>query len=260
MNPTRFNATVVIAIALLVATAGCSGLGGIAGGPPATLSQSEFETHQSALQESGSATIVMNVTTQADGQNVQLDGVTKADFENDRAVANMTIPLFGGITIAQYYDGTTTYEKTASSFTGTQYNATAGDSTFVSAALLNGSEDETGTNESSIDLASDDSNVTFERVDGEEGFEGATVYRANQTELVDSYSSDLEGRLVNATMEVHRADDGVFNFIHLRLVTEEDGERQLTEYKLRITDLGETEVVKPEWVETAELVAGNGSS
>jgi hypothetical protein len=242
----------------LVVTAGCAGVG-LGGSDSSTLGASDYETHRSTLQDAGSATIIMNVTVPSQDQTVELNGVTKADFENDRAVSDMMIPLFGGINIAQYYDGSKTYERTKSSIGGTEYNVSSGDGTYMETVLLNESDDESAGN-GSVDVTGESSDLTFERVDGDEGYQGATIYRANHSQVMEYYEGEVDGSVVNATMEIHQTDDGLFNQIYVRVISEVGGERQLTELKLRVTDLGETEVTQPDWVETAKLMGGNSSS
>jgi hypothetical protein len=242
----------MVLAALLVASAGCSSITG-GSEPPKTLTAEDMETHRSTLQNEGTATIIVNATVPVEGETVQLDGITKANFENNRAVAETTIYMFGGVTIEEYYNGNTTYEKIDSDLTGTQYNASEGDQTFMKLALLNSSDEKTNTSNDDISLASDNESVTFERVDTQEGTGGATVYKANRTELIAHYNAERQQPVTNATMEIHRTSDGLLNFVNLRLATEQGGETQLTEFKIRISDVGNTTVEKPDWVETAEM-------
>ncbi|MFC5971693.1 hypothetical protein ACFPYI_10150 [Halomarina salina] len=258
MHTKRRQGLALVLALVLVTTAGCSALGGGGNGSPETLTQEEFHAHDAALRDAGSATVTLNVTAPSGGQSVRLNGVVRADFEANRTSANTTIPMFGGISVDQYSDGSTTYERTVSGFTGTQYDAVEGSQTYLSTAMMDDGDDGSSSN-GSVDISSESANLSFEKT-GEDGFEGATVYRADRSALVDTYSGKLNGSVVNASLEMHRTDDGFFNFVHLRLVTEVDGQRQLTELRFRITNLGETAVTKPAWVSTARTMTENASA
>lgn len=257
LNRTRPLAMALVVV--LVLSAGCSTLGGGGTSTPDSLGQAEFDQHDDALTDAGSATIALNITAPSDGDSVEVNTLLKADFDSNTVRSNVTIPLLGGVNIAQYYDGETTYEKTESSLTGTQYNATTGDQTYLDVVMVNTTDSETAPANGSVDVSDQSANLTFERL-STDGLNGATVYRANRTELIDTYDADMQGTVENATLEVHRTNNGVLNYMHLRLVTTVDGQRQLTELKYRITDLGSTDVTKPDWVSTAKMATGNSSA
>jgi len=235
------------------------------GGGTGDLPADAAEQHERALRDAGSFAVAQelsytNETTSLLGSDI----ASELDLDAGRGYQNGSFS-FGGFASVQssYTDGDETWERQNSSFGGVQYS--------YGTAPYDASEP-TPVNFTTVvgeTVNATTSNVSYSRtgtttVDGVE----ATVYEADGQQLLDElgFNASSGSFFGNATVQSASAtvaidDDGIIRLATFEIVLEtEDAGRVTISFEQRVTDIGETTVEEPDWLDEAKAQTGANSN
>lgn len=234
----RRNLPLVLVVVVLALTAGCQSLNWPPGEDTSTPSQ--FEKHEEALRQAGSATVNYSYRSTSfesgNSSSTNKTDTTRIEFSTGRALQNHE-PLRG--------DDRTRYRDED----GDTYTKMDDTTVYLSPSQsepldINGTISPFPVTESGLENEGDGT------VDG---FDGTVYVAASVEDLRDDQTQSLNTenvRSFRATFVVD--DDGYVSYQRLNYTVVRDGVTYDIEETIRITDVGSTTVEPPEWLDRVQ--------
>lgn len=265
MELSHRNAILVVVVAALAATAGCTGGNGPGTAtannstdgqtiePMEQLNGSELTNATSAAAEDGgSYTVETDSYVLTNSSLGQSEGVTntttRVDFAADRGIRVSNQTSFGSPTgngsIVVYTDGNTSYQRINSS-RGVSYSVQTG----------------TGFQIQPVNTTAYTQNYTgltdaFEyEANGTTTVDGTTVVRYDSTNLTDAsvfVGTNSNATVSNSSNTLYVDDDGVVRRVDLSYTVSSEAGSSRIDLTSTLTDVGSTSVEEPGWLDEAQ--------
>ena len=205
-----------------------------------TDSQQALESYQSAVEARGSYASTHGFDARANDGNTSVDIENRVDFENQQGYqrADVDSPTYSGL-FESYYENDTRYRR---SEVGGQSNVSVDEQDFTTAEL-------TSTDPIRPLLSNVSSyEVSIEQRDGTT----VAVYERSGAEGIDSFYNLNESTNISAFSATFAVDsEGIVHSASYDITYTTEGEERTVTMEFELSDLGETSVERPDWVDEA---------